>query len=348
MSSDGKKMFTKGLPPIKRKPIGGSPETLVRESFFDLPEKLPLVIQPATEGLNIVSWLAENQDFVKSRLLKHGGILFRNFSVVSPEDFKSFMQKAAIEPMEYHEGASPRTQISDNVYTSTDYPSDHTIFLHNELSYRHTFPLKIFFWCQIPADQGGETPIADVRRVYNRINPSTREKFMQKGWMLVRNFGDGFGLSWQQAFHTTNKTEVEQYCQKADIQFEWKEKGRLRTRQIRPAVAKHPYTGDMVWFNHIAFFHVSSLMPTIREAFLAEFKEEDLPTNTYYGDGIPIEPEVLQELFDAYRQETVAFRWERGDLLMLDNVLVAHGRATFTGQRRILVGMSDPFSWNNM
>lgn len=348
MSSNEKKMSIKGLSMIKRKPIGGLPEDLVQERFFDSQKKLPAVIQPTIEGLDIIDWVTENQGFVRGHLSQYGGILFRGFNIASSEDFKRFMRTVSVEPMEYHEGASPRTQISNNVYTSTDYPADHPIFLHNELSYRHTFPTKIFFWCQTPAEERGETPIADVRQVYEHVSPATRERFARTGWMLVRNFGDGFGLSWQQAFHTTDKAEVERYCEQADIQCEWKDGNRLRTRQVRPAIAKHPQTGEMVWFNHIAFFHVSSLTPAIREAFLAEFAEEDLPTNTYYGDGSPIEEEVLRELFAAYDQETVAFRWEKGDLLMLDNILVAHGRSTFTGPRRILVGMSDSCSWSSV
>ena len=77
---------------------------------------------------------------------------------------------------------------------------------------------------------------------------------------------------------------------------------------------------------------------------LAEFTEDDLPTNTYYGDGTPIEPSVLDELREIYRQETVAFPWEKGDVLMLDNMLAAHGRAPFVGTRKVLVGMTDATS----
>ncbi|HEX2252875.1 MAG TPA: TauD/TfdA family dioxygenase [Thermoanaerobaculia bacterium] len=75
---------------------------------------------------------------------------------------------------------------------------------------------------------------------------------------------------------------------------------------------------------------------------LAEFSAEELPSNSYYGDGSPIEPEVLDHLREIYRRETVAFPWQRGDLLVLDNMLVAHGRAAFEGSRRVLVGMAEP------
>lgn len=82
----------------------------------------------------------------------------------------------------------------------------------------------------------------------------------------------------------------------------------------------------------------------MRDVFLATIKEEDLPTNTYYGDGSPIEPETLDELRRIYEEETVAFPWQEGDILMLDNMRAAHGRAPYVGPRKILVGMTEPFS----
>ena len=158
----------------------------------------------------------------------------------------------------------------------------------------------------------------------------------------MRNYGEGIGLPWQTVFQTNKKEEVDAYCRKVGIETEWREGDRLRTRAIRTAVAKHPRTGALVWFNHATFFHVSTLSPAISQVLLEEFKEEDMPTNSYYGDGSPIEAEVLEQLRDAYRRETRAFLWQQGDVLMVDNMLVAHGRMPYVGPRRILVGMADP------
>jgi alpha-ketoglutarate-dependent taurine dioxygenase len=171
---------------------------------------------------------------------------------------------------------------------------------------------------------------------------------MRKQWMLVRNYGAGLGFSWQESFQMTEKAEVEAYFRNADLAYEWKDSTHLRTRHIRPAITSHPFTHEMVWFNEIVVFHVSTLEKHIREAMLAEFKEEDLPANTYYGDGSPIELSILDELREAYRQETVTFPWQAGDILMLDNMLAAHGRARYVGPRKILVGMSDPYSWKQL
>jgi alpha-ketoglutarate-dependent taurine dioxygenase len=137
---------------------------------------------------------------------------------------------------------------------------------------------------------------------------------------------------------------VEQYCSSNDIEYEWIGADRLRTRQVRKAIQTHPITKESVWFNHAVFFHVSTLDPTTRQVLQANLPEEDLPNNTYYGDGSLIESETLDHLRTIYREEMVCFPWIQGDILMLDNMLIAHGRAPYLGARKILVGMSDPYS----
>jgi alpha-ketoglutarate-dependent taurine dioxygenase len=327
---------------IRRKPVSLTRVRLVMAEPIGEGSRLPLVIRPATEGVDLAAWALSNREFIQARLLDHGGILFRNFNLVSPDHFEQFAIACSAELLEYREPTSPRTLIKNNIYTSTDYPADQSIFLHNENSYRHTWPLKIFFFCLTPASEGGETPIADCRRVFERIDPKIRQRFIDKGWMLVRNFGEGLSLSWQSVFQTEDKMMVETYCREAGIEVEWRG-DRLRTRQVRQAVARHPATGAMVWFNHATFFHISTLEPSIREELLAEMEEADLPNNTYYGDGSPIELSVLEEIRDAYRSETVSFAWQERDLLMLDNMLVAHGRNPYAGPRKILVAMTEPF-----
>lgn len=325
---------------IKRKAISFSQVELVKTEFLQEDTQLPLIIKPALDGVDLLSWSAEQREFIHAQVLKYGGVLLRGFSVASIAEFERFVSTVSIELLEYREQSSPRSRVSGNIYTSTDYPPDQPIFLHNESSYSHAWPLKIFFHCVTPAQEGGETPIADCRKVFARIEPALRERFSQKGVMYVRNFGDGMGLPWQTVFQTEDKAQVEQYCRSAGIQFEWKDGNRLRTYKTGRAILKHPQTQETTWFNHATFFHVSTLLPSIREELLAAFNEEDLPTNTYYGDGSPIESSVLDELRAIYHAETVSFPWQAGDILMLDNMLTAHGRAPFRGTRKVVVGMS--------
>jgi alpha-ketoglutarate-dependent taurine dioxygenase len=334
----------KKLPGVHRETVHMSQQSLVRTSFLVDGRKLPLVIQPEVESLDLFEWAKENREYVDKVLRENGGILFRGFKINSHAAFERFLPAVSTELLNYIEGSTPRSHLSDKVYTSTEFPASQFIMLHNELNYVTTWPQRIWFCCLTAALTGGETPIADVRRVYQRIDPRIIERFKEKGWMLVRNFGTGLSLPWQKSFRTSDKTELENYCKAAEVQYEWVDDNHLRTWQVRPAVARHPITREWVWFNHVAFWHLSSLAPAVRESMLEVFSERDVPYNVFYGDGTPIENSVIENITDAYNQETVAFLWQEGDVLMLDNMLVAHGRNPFSGPRKVIVAMSDPCS----
>jgi len=329
---------------IRRKPVRISTGEVIRTSPL-AGHAIPLVVEPAVDGVDLVDWAANNREYVEQLLLQHRALLFRNFASRTVPVFEHFITATSDGVlMEYKDRSSPRHEVGEKIYTSTDYPPDQTIFLHNEGTYWMTWPLKIYFFCLVAPAQGGETPIADTRRIFSRISREARERLIEKQIRYQRNFNQGFGLTWQSVFQTNDKSVVEQYCRRNAIEFEWRDGDRLRTSQVRPAVAKHPRTGEIVWFNHATFFNVSTLEPAMRATLLETFAESDLPFNTYYGDGSPIEPWVLDEFRDAYQQEKITFPWQEGDILLLDNMSVAHGRAPYSGDRKILVGMADPFN----
>jgi|SRR5689334_12820571 len=322
--------------------------TSVRVSQADLVsvgqglDSFPLGLRAGVDDISLIDWVGNNREKIESLLCKHGALLFRDFKVDSIQSLADFAGALSSSLIEYGERSSPRTRLSGGVYTSTDHPADQNILLHNEQSYTLNWPMRIWFLCVIPAASGGRTPIADSRKILKRLDPDLVQKFTAKKIMYVRNYGD-LGLSWQEAFQTDDKRVVEQYCHHAQIEVEWKEKDRLRTRQLRPAVRKHPVTGDLVWFNHAVFFHISSLQSQARESMLSVIDEDDAPFNTFYGDGSAIEDSELDAIRRAYQDETRSFTWQKNDILMLDNMLTAHGREAYEGPRKIVVAMAEPF-----
>ena len=166
--------------------------------------------------------------------------------------------------------------------------------------------------------------------------------------MYVRNYGDGAGLAWQHVFKTTDKARVEAYCRRANIEWEWKSGERLRTRQVREAVACHPQTGVKVWFNQAHLFHSAGLADGVRESLRSLFTDDELPGNAFYGDGTVIDDREIEEIRRAYEAATVKTAWEAGDVLMADNMLVAHGRAPYRGGRKVLVAMAEPYQSDAM
>lgn len=325
-----------------RNTITLSQETLVRESFLSGGGLLPLVFQPAIDGLSLSHWTKRNHDLIKERLSQSGAVLFRGFNLPAVPEFEEFLSILAGDLMDYSYRSTPRTRVSGKIYTSTEYPAHQTIPLHNELSYMGQWPMVIGFFCVEPAVEGGETPIVDSRAVFNRIDPMIRERFIRKRVMYVRNYGEGLDLSWQNVFQTKNRNTVEEFCRKAEIDFEWKGEDRLRTSQVCQAVANHPRTGALVWFNQAHLFHVSSLTSEVRQVLLASGDEP--PRNAFYGDGSPIDNCDLEQIRAAYASEAVIFPWQKGDLLVVDNMLVAHGRRPYRGARQIVVGMGQLYA----
>lgn len=343
-NAEDQKPSIKNFGPLKRKAVSMAQDGLINQTNLAPDRLLPLVVQPATEGLNLIAWASSNLEFIEIQLLKYGGILFRNFTVRPENEFERLITVISGDLVEYNYRSTPRSRISGKIYTSTEYPADQSIPLHNEMAYSKNWPMKIWFFCLQPAESGGETPIADSRKVFERIDPRIKERFLQKNVMYIRNYGDGLDLPWQNVFQTSNKSEVEDYCRRDGIKFEWKDGNRLTTRQVCQGVAAHPKTGQKVWFNQAHLFHVSSLEPQIQQSLLSAFSPEQLPRNAFYGDGSPIEASVIQEIREVYEQEAITFSWEKGDILMLDNMLTAHGRRPYRGPRKIMVGMAEPFT----
>lgn len=226
------------------------------------------------------------------------------------------------------------------MYTSTEYPAHQSIPLHNEQAYTREWPMKIWFHCVKASPEGGATPIADSRAILRRMPASIRERFAA-GILYVRNYGE-FDVPWQKVFNTESRVEVEAFCRKSGLQWEWKDDGELRTTQLCQAIEKHPATGESVWFNQAHLFHVSNLQADVRESLEDLLGIENLPRNTYFADGSPIPDSLLDEVRAVLDAETVTFAWEEGDVLMLDNMLAAHARAPFAGPRKVVVAMAGP------
>lgn len=325
---------------IKPKAVSLPQKDLIKTSYLQPEQTLPLVIEPNSEEVDIADWATNNREFFDTNLRQHGAILLKDFHINSVSKFEKVA--GAISSSLFGEyGDLPREGVSKKVYGSTPYPEDKAILFHNESSHLHRWPQKIFFLCLKAAESGGETPIVDCRKVYQMLNPQLREKLEEKQLMYVRNYVEDLDVSWQDFFHTNNKSEVESYCKNAGMEFEWLENNGLKTAKLRPAITTHPKTGEKIFFNQIQLHHISYLDAAVRESLLSEFGEKSLPRNVYYGDGSPIEDSVIEEIGAIYEKATISFPWQAGNMIMLDNMLIAHGRNPYVGERKIVVAMGE-------
>lgn len=304
--------------------------------------ELPVLITPSAAGESLLEAFPRLRAQIEHSVAKVGGVLLRGFAVPSLEDFRSFASAFGHPLLSYEFGSTPRTAVGGGVYTSTEYPAHQPIPLHNEQAYTREWPMKLWLHCVTAATEGGETPIADSRAVYRNIPAAIRERFAS-GIIYVRNYG-GFDVPWQKVFNTESRTEVEAFCRRAGIDWEWKTDGELCTRQLCQAIEQHPVSGEFVWFNQAHLFHISNLPPEVRESLEELLGLENVPRNTYFADGSPIPDGMFDEIRAVLDAETVTFPWQEGDVMMLDNMLAAHARSSFKGARKVVVAMAEPHS----
>ena len=301
-------------------------------------QRLPLIVEPVEDGIVLAEWNAANREWIEAKLLVHGGVLFRNFNLPSPADFER-AAKAVYGELFADYGDLPRNAAGEKIYESTPYPADQMILFHNESAHLPSWPMKISFHCVTPAKVGGCTPVFDTREVLKHIDPDVVEAFRTKGLMYVRNFSRGVDPTWEEFFHTTDRAKVEQMCRDAGSDFEWKADGGLRVINRTKGVVKHPKTKEDMFFNQVQIHHIYCVDEDTREGLRALFDEQDLPRNVYYGDGSEIPDETMQHLGEVFEKVCVRFKWQKGDMIMCDNMLVTHARDTFEGPRQIVVAM---------
>lgn len=289
----------------------------------------------------LVNFVKDNLNDINAKLEQHGAVLLRGFRTRALREFQEVSETICNELFDYTYRSSPRTKLGGKVYTSTEYPKEREIPQHNENSYSLAWPKKIIFHCVVEPKVQGETPIANSAIVYQLINPAIRKEFEKKRILYVRNYKDGLDLSWKEVFQTESKEDVQKYCQQNQIDYEWIAEGHLRTKQICQASITHPITKETLWFNQAHLFHESANDDETRQYLLANYEPDELPRNTFFGDGAGISSEKLEAIRDAYREAEIVFPWRKGDLLILDNLRYSHGRRPFDGQRKIVVSMGN-------
>lgn len=326
---------------------------------FITSEQLPLVIEPNDPSISQEDFfriLTEKNDYFKQNLLKYGGLLFRNFPIHNEDDFAGVIRHLKTgEFKDYIGGDSPRKKIRDGIYTSTEAPPWVKIPLHNELSFVKNFPTHIYFYCNLPSEEGGETILGDARKIYQSMNPEVRNRFIEKKLRYVSCYYHNnpfmeflnkymkFHKPWIDVFETENKSEVEKKCRENEFGFKWTKDNWLQLSQTRPAVLSHPQTNEMVWFNQAHLYDFSPrLIGWWKYLALSIFyaREHTRLHQIFFADNSQISRDDLYHVLDVLDKNTIYFPWQKGDVLVLDNVLAMHGRATFKGKRRILAAMT--------
>ena len=308
---------------------------------------LPLVIESSEDLFELIQ---ETRADLKEKLLEHGGLLFRGFDLNGAEDFARVIEALNLGGfVDYIGGDSPRNKITGPVYTSTEAPKDVMIPLHNELSFVNHYPKHIYFYCEVEPTAGGETTIGDAREMLRAMDPEVTTALKERGIKYQSHYNSKESKlnpshkPWQKVLETNDPTEAEEKCRKAGFEYRW-HKGWLEIVQQRPATLVHPETNEEVWFNQIHLYDFNPRLLGIWRHLAAKLYYARPHTRfheVFYGDGEKIPRDHIYHILETLEANTLKFPWRKGDVMVLDNILAMHGRATFNCKRRILAAMTD-------
>ncbi|MGW2521707.1 TauD/TfdA family dioxygenase [Streptomyces sp. NPDC001617] len=301
----------------------------------------PPLLHTKSEG-DPTSWAAAHRDALRATVAEHGSLLIRGLDLVEPTVTEAVFNALADALMPDREPFAPRRSYGNGMYSSSKWPPNQQMCMHHELSYSLQFPGLLLFACQVAPEEGGATAVADSPTVLDALPVDLVARFEREGWLLTRTYNDEIGASVAEAFGTDDRTAVERYCRDQGIEFAWHDDGSLRTRQHRSAVVRHPVSGRRCWFNQIAFLNEWTMDPEVREYLADVYGPDGLPFNTRFGNGDPLDEDIVRAINEVYEAHTLREPWRSGDLLLVDNIRTAHGREPFEGPREVLAALGNP------
>jgi hypothetical protein len=305
----------------------------------------------------VVEWLREHQALLTAERDRYGAVLLRGLSALdSPESFSAVLEVMAHELMDYVGGTAPRETVYKRVTTASGLPGTYSLALHQEMAYQAARPDALALFCEVPPECGGETPIADARVVTSRVDPAVRERFDRKGVGVRRALPspadagpNSVPRPWNHVFCTDDRAEVARIAEEKQWKVEWRaDDSMLLWQQVLPAFKVHGRTGEKVWANQV-HYHMPECMlqwalrdertEEARRIQMQMVKFPDTMDRCFHDDGTAVSGEDAKHVWDVLAESEIPVRWQRGDVLLVDNVLALHGRRRFTGRRRILVGL---------
>jgi alpha-ketoglutarate-dependent taurine dioxygenase len=203
----------------------------------------PLFIEPATETLldhaAFIDWLVEKRPVLDRLIVNHGGIVLRRFPVRATEEFEAVIDVFPAFEQGYVGGITPRKVLGKKALESTALSSHYRINLHQEMAYAPDYPARIMFFAKVIPEEGGQTTIADMRRLTASLPDDLRSLFEERGYSSVRNYGapgntgrtdlEPDFLPWSQSFGSEDRGEVERRCGELGRRAIWNENGSLTT-----------------------------------------------------------------------------------------------------------------------
>lgn len=333
-----------------------------------LPFPLPFSPKEGASANDPLAFVREHIVPLRAALLQTGAVLLRGFRIDEPSTFAAVASEIGGPLDRGYQGPSPRTNVTEGVYTASEVPGALVIPEHAEMSYLPTMPRHLFFWCRQPATQGGGTTLVDGRRVRAQLDKERIAPLLEGPLRIRRRHAapgsrrDPFELKdWAQLFGTRDREEALEHARAHGFQPSFERDGALTLENTQPAQRTHPETGELAWLNHLLVFHASTPTALLKSAWRRErvlraaalhpvaalYRQlfarlsRDVASDVRLANGAAIPDETVAHIRAVVDREAVVLDWQRGDLVIVDNHLALHGRRPFSGPRAIAAAWSE-------
>lgn len=299
----------------------------------------PLVIEPSQADGGLSPGSATCATWLEA-LAQHGAILFRGFSVATAEDFDAWIAAFGLESFTYEASLSNavRRNRTPRVFTANEAPAHVEIFLHHEMAQTPLFPRRLFFCCEQAPNSGGATPLRRSDQLLKELEsalPDLINACRKHGVRYTHvmpaetDTASGQGRSWRDTLSVSTREEAERRLGGLGYDWIWQDADSLRVvTPVLPAIRRAP-SGQEVFFNQLI------------AAFCGwQDRRNEARRSVRYGDGSEIHAEQLEEATRIAYEGVFDLEWQAGDVALIDNYLVMHGRRPFKGSRSVLASLA--------
>jgi alpha-ketoglutarate-dependent taurine dioxygenase len=311
---------------------------------------------------DVAEWVERRREALLDTVHREGALLLRDFPIGEPERFEAVLLALDLDlDVSYQGGASPRRRVTKQTWTSTEVPSPFMIAYHTEMCYLRHRPRYIAFYCDLAPKRYGETVIFDGAAAWDNLSDAVRRMLETHGVRYRRYFParrkrllPNFYVPWRDAFGVQEPKQLEELLHQDGTSFQWLNDGSVETEKTVPAVMREESAGRACL--SVSMYDEFSLVYNVdrfgdRYAPLARFlvrrfvkmqaSRKHMFLRTLRGDGQAFSREQCHDIQRAAWDASVLFRWRKGDLLLLDNIRMGHGRMNIQRPRRIVAALAN-------
>ena len=288
---------------------------------------------------DLAGFLGDNKAAVDAALDDAGTLLFRGFDVPDAQAFDAAVTGYGEAGFTYEESLSNavRVNVTERVFTANEAPPETAIHLHHEMAQTPLYPSKLFFYCEIAPDERGATPVCRSDWLLEKMeqaDPALVERFAEHGVRYTNvmpasdDAGSGQGRSWRSTLGATDRIGAEARLRELGYAWQWQADDSLRATTPTLSAIRTLPDGRRTFFNQL----------------IAAFRgwsdsRNEAHKSVTFGDGSPITGEDMAQTIALSDELTRDVAWQAGDVALLDNYLVMHGRRPFAGKRRVLASL---------